>query len=59
VKQFLLFTGEGYYPMGGWGDFKGSFDTIDEVVRKVQSCGGEWYQVVDSTKGIIIIQDAK
>jgi hypothetical protein len=57
VKRFLLFAGDEYYSRGGWSDFKGSFDSIIGAVREVDSCGSEWYQVVDSVTGTIIAQN--
>lgn len=28
---FLLFAGEHYYPRGGWEDWRGRFETLDEA----------------------------
>lgn len=46
--RFLLFRGEDYYPMGGWGDFKGRFDTLEAAIA---ACGEmthfEWAHIVD------------
>jgi len=30
MKRYLLFAGDSYYPHGGWSDFKGSFDALEE-----------------------------
>ena len=55
MKRYLLFYGDNYYPSGGWGDFHGSFDTIQEaqqVFLKTDSpWKPDWYQIVDTTTG--------
>lgn len=30
-KRYLLFFGNDYYPLGGWEDFYGAFNTIQEA----------------------------
>lgn len=52
MKRFLLFWGDIYYPSGGWGDFKGSYDTIEEALDKCTKA--EWYQIVDISTGTVI-----
>lgn len=32
MKRYLLFRGETYYPNGGWEDFGGEFDSVDEAI---------------------------
>ena len=32
LHQYLAFSYEWYYPAGGWGDFKGSAETIQAAV---------------------------
>ena len=57
MKRYLLFAGDTYYPGGGWSDYKGSFDTIEEA--KTSALAGErwsaehihkfdWWQVIAS-----------
>ena len=31
IKRFLVFTYDEYYPTGGWNDFRGSFETEQEI----------------------------
>ena len=31
MKRFLLFAGDEYYPLGGWHDFKGDFETLEDA----------------------------
>lgn len=51
MKQFLLFGGDNYYPSGGWGDFKGSFDTVSEAVES--RGGGDWWHIVDNSGYVV------
>lgn len=54
MKRFLLFGGLIYYPSGGWGDFCGSFDSIEEAEDVFSENSCEWYHIVDSeTLGIV------
>lgn len=53
MKKFLLFSGDNHYPMGGWRDFLGSFDTKEEAVAAVPLLN-DWYQVVDLEAGKIV-----
>ena len=55
TKKYLLFAGEYYYPSGGFHDFKGSFDTIRDVLSNVWDYH-DWYHIVDS-ETLEIIKD--
>lgn len=52
MKRYLLFSGYGYYPGGGWSDFKGDFDTLkeaeDHYVIVKERDREDWYHVVDT-----------
>lgn len=53
MKRFLVFAGDTYYPMGGWSDFKGSFDSIDAAKDMLlsdaaQRRGFDWVEIVDT-----------
>lgn len=66
LKRFLLFAEEDYYPKGGWLDFQGSFDTLEEAIAlgergiNEQEVTSEsdpswnWFQIVDSQTGQIV-----
>lgn len=51
LKRFLLFTGPTYYPCGGWGDFKESFDTEQEAKDYLLTNHkfDDWWEIVDTT----------
>jgi hypothetical protein len=55
LKNFLLFAGDVYYPSGGWDDFQGSFDTVDEAKAylKAQNHNHDWWQIVNLSTGAI------
>lgn len=51
MKRYLGFAGPKFYAKGGWADFKGDFDTIDEAVRACETQDpdtGLWAHVVDT-----------
>ena len=54
MKRYLLFGGLYHCPCGGWGDFMGSFATVDECRTRAKTPDGvyhsvpEWWQVIDS-----------
>jgi len=50
MKRYLAFAGETYYPGGGWEDYIGTYDTIEEaraVLKEKYNHG--WWQIVDTT----------
>lgn len=63
MKRFLLFHGHVYYPFGGWGDFKGSFDTQEAAFNAFTSQLADWevigrfvwYQIVDSLNWEVVV----
>jgi (2Fe-2S) ferredoxin len=55
MKRYLLFSGDHYYPSGGWKDFCGDYDSAEEAVQYLkEKClkdyymSGSWYHVVDT-----------
>jgi len=60
MKRFLLFSGQTYYPHGGWNDFDGSFDTADQAQAKAEQLqingGIDWWQVIDGTTGNTVVE---
>jgi hypothetical protein len=58
VKRYLYFAGLGYYPDGGWRDFRGSFDTADQASAaalrdRPEDVGadGWWWHIIDQHTG--------
>ncbi len=48
MKRYLLFDGAIYYPFGGWSDFQGEFDTVDEAMQHSLPDEYTWAHVVDT-----------
>jgi hypothetical protein len=54
MKRYLVFAGDDYYPCGGWDDFVGSWETIEEVREamngrlKIPGDGWQWWHAVDT-----------
>ena len=44
-KRYMAFAGANYYPCGGWNDFIGFFDTVEEAKEAAR---GDWRQVIDT-----------
>ena len=58
LHPFLLFVYEDHYPLGGWRDYKGDFETLSEAEQDVRSLGEGWfYQVVDTRSGVVVAGD--
>lgn len=48
--SYMLFSGYAYYPQGGFDDFKGAFETIEEceAAFKNLTYDNEWGQIVST-----------
>lgn len=51
IKRYAVFSGDRFYPSGGWYDYRSSYDTLDEAVEAQTS--GDWRHVVDLSTGQI------
>lgn len=54
MKRFLLFCGSNYYPDGGWHDYAGDFETLDQATTEAERSTSfdhrfDWWHVVDTT----------
>lgn len=55
--NYLLFIGSAYYPSGGWDDFKGSFQTLDEAIEaKNRYRTEDWWHIVSLIESAIVAQ---
>ena len=56
MKRYLLFYGDGYYPCGGWNDFHGDFDSLDDAIATAETGNTpmnpkfDWAHIVDTTQ---------
>jgi hypothetical protein len=44
--QFALFSGDNYYPLGGWDDYIDTYRTLDEA-KTARRPADDWAHVVD------------
>lgn len=56
MKRYLVFKFYDYYPGGGWNDFKGSFDSLEEAIQeaKVDRKDYDYCQIVDINDGSVV-----
>ncbi len=60
MKRYLTFVGDSYYADGGWLDFKGSRDAVDDASALAAAAiiaddlSLPWWHVVDSRTGEIV-----
>lgn len=61
MKQYLIFASHTYYPDGGWGDFKNSFDDEKEAIAYAEGLlsSNDESHVVDITTGTVIFRKYK
>lgn len=57
MKRYLVFSGDTYYPAGGWNDFRGDFDTEEAALAAVDRKRFDWWHVIDATTGQEIAGD--
>ena len=61
--NYLVFKGDHYYPCGGWVDFEGAYETLEEAkaAAKLGSamCGEDWSHIVDLSTGKIIEENRR
>ena len=52
MKRYLVFAYDQFYPSGGWNDFVGAFDTLEEAESKGREtlADNEAYDIVDLEK---------
>jgi hypothetical protein len=52
LKRYLLFQFDSYDPIGGWADFQGDFDTLEEAAKYINSNSTyDFDQIIDSHTG--------
>jgi len=47
MKKYVIFSGDIYYPEGGFHDYSGSYDTLAEAMQSVAKSTVDWWQIVD------------
>lgn len=63
MKRFLVFAFDQYYPCGGWGDFCGSYETVEAALADrpnwqspegYSRSGQDHFEIVDTTTGTVV-----
>ena len=44
--MYSLFTGDRYYPSGGWHDYRGSFESLEKALIRLSSLKYDWWHIV-------------
>ena len=60
MKRYALFVCEDFQAGGGWNDFRGSFDTLEQAKKagkKKTKAVHAWFHVVDIVYGKIVMLD--
>ena len=63
MKRFLLFAGDEYEPMGGWGDFVNDFSLLEDAISQskieLKKIFNDWVHVVDTQTKEVVYNDSK
>lgn len=58
MNRYLLFYGYQYYPDGGWNDFEGDYDTIEDAMDDIELAkieeDADWYHIIDIETGVMM-----
>ncbi len=46
----------GYYPSGGWDDFRGDYETLREAIEAAAKCTLDFYHIVDTEDKEVVKQ---
>lgn len=57
MKRYARFFGDRYYPLGGWEDLDGTYDTIEEATVVLEPL--QWYHIVDLETGVVVKEEVK
>jgi hypothetical protein len=47
MKRFLVFGYDNWYPSGGWDDFRGEFDTLEEAKDFADKLATDHAHIID------------
>lgn len=55
MKRYLVFKFQQFYPLGGWFDFRGAFDSLDDAVKDAEAWEESGYAHVVDTETMSIV----
>lgn len=53
--RYALFSGDDYYPCGGWDDFQGTFGTLEQAQAAYTPRDYGWAQIVDLEALLLVV----
>lgn len=56
MKRYLVFSGYFRDPTGGWDDYVGTFDTLDECRDVIKNADDQWWHIVDTHTLAVVVQ---
>ena len=60
LKRFAVFSGDQFYPNGGWRDFRSSYATIKAARQAAEGnkslIPGDWIQIIDLRTGKFVFE---
>jgi hypothetical protein len=61
MGRYLLFSGEHYYPLGGWEDFIESSDDLNGLIARSppEKVSWGWWHIVDTQTSSIVASHAE
>lgn len=54
MKRYALFMGDYAWPLGGWSDLAGTYDTVGEAREAFIDSFADWAHVVDLTTRSVV-----
>lgn len=59
MKRYMAFGGQNDLPLGGFDDFQGLFDSVEDAVRHLtrEELRRDWWQVVDTTEWRVVLTE--
>lgn len=59
MGRYLLFAGDEYYPAGGWQDYRGRYNSLNEAIKAAGKLTWDWWQIVNLDTGKIILEETR
>lgn len=57
MKRFLVFSGYFHDTTGGWNDYVGTFETVDEARAAAKNANDQWWHIVD-TQTLSVVEES-
>lgn len=57
-QRYILFAGDGFYPEGGWNDWRGNYEKLEDLKEDLEKLNEtwhfDWWHIVDMTTWDVI-----